>query len=107
MHTRHPTERTTLRQCLYAEAEEALTTADSNEMGVGRALAALALLGAATLLVIAPAFVAAVSMLNGHALDGAQAWIGWGATDGKYLGLELLALVIVVPLVVSSAPEEQ
>lgn len=73
----------------------------------GRALAVLTLLGVVLVLMIAPALVAGLSLLDSHLLDRTQSWFDWTSALTRYLDLGHLGSTLALLGIVSRAKEDQ
>ncbi len=108
MHARHPTQSTPLRQCPIAEVPQASGTVDEGAVvgdPQGRALVVLALLGAAFLLVVTPALIGSISILDAGIFEQLQRWFGWSEVVKPYLDLGRLAVVCPLAVIVARASQ--
>ena len=72
----------------------------------GRAFVMLALLGVAVILMMAPALIAGVSVLDGYLLDRTLGWLNWSSALTPYLDIGRLGSTLVLAGVVSRARED-
>lgn len=103
MYARHPTQSTPLRQRLFAEVPQ--TPAAVEECAVegasrGRALVVLALVGAALLLIVTPALIGSISILDARVFEN---WFGWSEIVRHYLDLGRLAMALPLAVIVARA----
>jgi hypothetical protein len=106
MYAHHPTQSTPLRQCLIAEVPQALATVDEFVVvgaPLGRALAVLALLGAALFLIVAPAVIGSISILDSRLIEQLQRLFGWSEIVRHFVDLGRLAMVFPLAVIVARA----
>lgn len=71
-----------------------------------RRLALLALLAATLLLLVGPALIAGISMIDSRSLDRAYSWSKGGSMLISYLGYGCIPLALVLAVQVSSTVED-
>jgi hypothetical protein len=80
----------------------------SDSLPMGLLAAALVLFLVTLVLMMVPAAVAVISLLDSHVLDRTQAWLGSSLISAiPYLGLGRLGLTMALAAAVSTAKEDQ
>jgi len=101
----NPPRRVEFRQGLVAEAGEGVTPAEAGFSTI-RGLGVLALLGVVLGMVMAPAVLAGVSMLDSQLINQAAGWFRWKIELVPYLDLGRLGSTLALAGTVSRARED-
>lgn len=105
MSAKYPPQSVKCRQSLVAEAGEGVTPAEAGFSTI-RGLGVLTLLGVALGMMMAPAVLAGVSMLDGQLINQAAGWFHWEIDLVPYLDLGGLGSTLALAGTVWRARED-